>query len=63
MGKGAKISDSIKQKMKKKSSTETELVVSDDMMQHILWTNYFQLARIKYQRHNSISRPKECDSA
>ena len=41
LGKGAIISTSIKQKMNTKSSTETELITADDLMLHILWTNYF----------------------
>ena len=41
LGKGAIISTSIKQKMNTKSSTETELIAADDLMPHILWTNYF----------------------
>ena len=40
LGKGAIISTSIKQKMSTKSSTDTELVAADDLMSHILWTNY-----------------------
>ena len=39
--KGAIISTSIKQKMNTKSSTETELIAADDLMPHILCTNYF----------------------
>ena len=41
LGKGAIISTSIKQKMDTKSSTETELIASDDLMPHIMWTKYF----------------------
>ena len=41
LGKGAIISTSIKQKMNTKSSTETELIAADNLMPHILWTNYF----------------------
>ena len=41
MGKGAIISTSIKQKMNTKSSTETELIAVDELMPHIMWTNYF----------------------
>ena len=41
LGKEAIISTSIKQKMNTKSSTETELIAADNLMPHILWTNYF----------------------
>ena len=40
LGKGAIISTSIKQKMNTKSLTETEIIVANDLMPHILWTNY-----------------------
>ena len=40
LGKGAIINTSIKQKMNTNSSTETELIAYDDLMPHILWTNY-----------------------
>ena len=41
LGKGAIISTSIKQKMNTKSSIEKKLIAADDLMPHILWTNYF----------------------
>ena len=41
LGKGAITSTSIKQKMNTKSLTETELIAANDLMPHILWTNYF----------------------
>ena len=41
LGKGAIISTSIKQKMNKKSLTETESIAADNLMPYILWTNYF----------------------
>ena len=41
LGKGAVISASIKQKMSTKSLTETELIAADNLMPHILLTNYF----------------------
>ena len=41
MGAGTPIATSIKQKMNTRSSTEAELVGVDDVMGHILWTNYF----------------------
>ena len=47
--KGAIISTSIKQKMNAKSSTETELIVSDDLMPHIIWTNCF----LNWQGYNA----------
>ena len=39
--KGSFISTPIKQIINTRSSTETELVVADDMMSHLCWTNYF----------------------
>ena len=41
MGKGAAQSGSKKQKVNMRSSTEAELVGSDDMIGQILWTNLF----------------------
>jgi len=41
MGKGSIWSNSIKQKLNTRSSTEAELVAVDDMMPQILWTKYF----------------------
>ena len=41
MGKGSVISRSSKQKLNTKSSTEAELVATDDMTGHIMWTKYF----------------------
>ena len=41
LGKGEIIRTSIKQKMNKKISTETELIAADDLMPNILWMNYF----------------------
>ena len=49
LGKGSIISTSIKQKMNTKSSTETELIAADDLMPHILWTNYF----LNWQGYNA----------
>ena len=49
LGKGAIISTSIKQKMNTKTSTETELIAADDLMPHILWTNYL----LNWQGYNS----------
>ena len=41
MGTGSIWSNSIKQKINTRSSTEAELVAVDDMMPQILWTRYF----------------------
>ena len=41
LGKGAIISTSVKHKMDTKSLTEIELIAADDLMPHILSTNYF----------------------
>ena len=45
LGKGAVFSRSTKQKINTKSSTEMELVGTDDMLPQILWTNYFMRAQ------------------
>ena len=49
LGKGEIISTYIKHKMSTKSSTETELIAADDLMPHILWTNYF----LNWQGYNA----------
>ena len=41
LGKGSFISTSIKQRLNTRSSTETELIAADDLMNHLCWTNYF----------------------
>ena len=41
LGRGCVISTSIKQKINTKSSTEAELVGTDDMSGQLLWTRYF----------------------
>ena len=41
LGKGSVYSGSHKQKLNVRSSTEAELVATDDYMSQILWTNYF----------------------
>jgi hypothetical protein len=43
MGRGFPITASTKQKLNTRSSTESELVGVDDMMQIIIWTCYFLL--------------------
>ena len=40
LGQVSIIGTSIKHKMNTKSLTETELIAADDLMPHILWTNY-----------------------
>ena len=45
LGQGMPISGSMKQKLNTCSSTEIELVVADDFMPMILWTNYFLAAQ------------------
>ena len=49
LGKGSIISTSNKHKMNPKSSTETEIITADDLMPHILWTNYF----LNWQGYNA----------
>ena len=41
MGEGSVVIASTRQKLNTRSSTETELVSTDDMMPPVLWTNYF----------------------
>ena len=41
MGTGAAYSLSQKQKINTRSSTETELVATDDMLPQVLWKKYF----------------------
>ena len=53
LGKGMPINTSTKQKLNTCSSTETELVASDDFMPIILWTNYFLEAQ-GYGSQNTI---------
>ena len=43
--KGSIYSVSTKQKLNMKSSSKAELVVVDDVMPHVLWTNYFLQAQ------------------
>jgi hypothetical protein len=44
-GKGALMPTPTRQKLNTRSSTETELVVADDLMPQIMWTNYFMAAQ------------------
>jgi hypothetical protein len=48
LGKGAIISDSTKQKVNARSSTESEMIAADDTISKILWTKRF----IEAQGHN-----------
>eukprot|EP00957_Ditylum_brightwellii_P119705 9133195-Ditylum_brightwellii.AAC.1 len=41
MGKGSLFSWSMKQKLNTTSSTETELIATDNALPHVLWTLYF----------------------
>ena len=41
MGNGAIIAKSLKQKLNAKSSTEAELIGTDDILSDVLWTGYF----------------------
>ena len=45
LGKGVPVGVSTKQKINTKSSTECELVGTDDVMGQIIWTNYFLQAQ------------------
>ena len=49
LGKGEIISTSIKQKMNTKNSTETELIIANDLMPKILWTKYY----LNWQGYNT----------
>jgi hypothetical protein len=53
MGKGYPIAASLKQKLNTRSSTEAELVGTDDLMGTIIWTNYFLEAQ-GYTCHDTI---------
>ena len=53
MGKGVPIGASLKQKINTKSSTEAELVGTDDVMGPIIWTNYFLEAQ-GYKSNDTI---------
>jgi len=48
LGKGATYSESTKQKLNTKSSTEAELVAIDDEMAQVLWTRHFLVAQGEY---------------
>ena len=41
LGNGAIISDSTKQKVNARSSTESEMIAVDDTLSKVLWTNFF----------------------
>ena len=45
LGAGMIIASSLKQKLNTRSSTETELIVADDCLPNLLWTNNFLLAQ------------------
>ena len=53
MGKGAIQAKSVKQKINTKSSTEAELIASDDVMPDLLWVSYF-LEEQGYGSYKSI---------
>jgi hypothetical protein len=53
LGKGCVTSLSTKQKLNTKSSTEAELVATDDVMPAIIWTNHFLDAQ-GYQSNDTI---------
>ena len=53
MGKGSILSKSTKQKLNVRSSTEAELVGTDDIMPEIIWTNYF-LEKQGYKSNDTI---------
>ena len=57
LGKGTAYSESSKQKLNTKSSTEAELVAIDDSMAQVLWTRHFLAAQGKHvPTTNNISR-------
>ena len=43
--KGSAFSKNTKEKINSKSSTETELIASDDVLSQVLWSNYFMRAQ------------------
>ena len=62
MGVGGAYSSSQKQKINTRSSTETELVATDDMLPQVLWTKYFldeqdvRAEHVLYQDNTSAQR-------
>ena len=64
MGTGSTYSSSQKQKIDTRSSTETELVATDNMLPQVLWTKYFMdkqginAKHIVYQDNTSAQRLK-----
>ena len=61
LGRGFPIISSIKQMLNTKSSTESKLVVVDDMMPSILWTRYFLKAQ-GYCMDNNIIFQDNCSA-
>jgi hypothetical protein len=54
LGKGAIISDSTKQKVNARSSTESEMIAADDMISKVLWTKRFIEAQGYNVRENIV---------
>ena len=59
LGKGMIISDSTKQKVNSRSSTEAELIGVDDRISKILWAKRFIISRIQSQIEYYLSRQHE----
>jgi hypothetical protein len=54
LGQGAANSDSTKQKLNTRSSTEAELVGVDDEMSQVIWTRYFLTAQGYHVSDNTV---------
>ena len=59
MGKGAILSSSTKQKMNTRSSTEAEIVSSDDMLSQVLWAKLFLEGQGYEVKENVIMRDNQ----
>ena len=58
-GKGCPISVSIKQKLNSRSSTESEIIVVDDLIDKVLWTKLFLAAQGVNVSSNIIQQDNE----
>ena len=57
LGNGAIISDSTKQKVNARSSTESEMIAVDNTLSKVLWTIFFNwISRSQDQQEYYISR-------
>jgi hypothetical protein len=59
LGRGFPIVSSTKQKLNTRSSTETEIVGTDDFVPSIFWTRYFEGAGLQSQGQHFVARQQE----